>query len=731
MKYKMLAFATLFLFSYSTKFYAQFGCCTTCIDLSKGTTGLYALLESMWPSHTIIGESSTTPTAITAGGSYQIMENTNASIQILADDVILDLNGFTLYGEFDPLVLIGEGQKNIMIKNGSLEGNGDNAGIVICQCASTVMLQDLTICNCAVGMRLSGSECCPVTCCKVDNCFTTSCIKGFVLEFTEKTVFEHCEACCCQESGFDLYGSRFNKFKDCMAIGIGNADPEVDAFGYTSVGGFDNLFYECFAENIHKDGTAGSGIWCKKAIGFNLGFPIDCNTSLLLTASPEMESKIIKCLVDSIETPTCSWYHAMGIRLDSVVPLASIQLPGIGARFLTENHIPVLVDWSPRCNFIAFGEREIENGSGFKLIKFDGKNLLELNMQDLGEPVSLEFSPNGRFILFTQDAGSPDLSIYDIEKRMVVATADQGLDTPYASWLNCSNRIILSGANGTSFFIYAFDGATLSLVREVSDIGIVIGDISISPDDKIMAVSEVSNSNTLFFVDLNSFALSNVVLDGAGSNASFNPLVCCGKYYIASLDDENTLHVNFYNSDMESFAEVAILVSNGGGLIRDFAWHPTGKYLAVSRSGETGDGLVQVYRFDPQAGPALQEPPIFEYDGTLVDAQNYIYIDWSPCGNYVVILGEPKTRNGSGNIDFEIIEIGNCVKCCVVDSNKVANSVGGRCSIGFFGASCCNGITRNVGYGNCINFSQGIYNKYCNGLSGTHSLLGNWSIPPY
>jgi len=732
---KVLAFAMLLILSHSMKI-----CSQTCIDFSQGTSGLYALLQSMWPAHTIIKDSGDETTTIGAGGSYQIMENITGSIIIDADDVYLDLNGFTVSGDTDPLILISEGKQNIMIKNGAFEGSVTNIGLQIDKQANTIVLEDLRISNCDKGMLFNAAECEPITCAKVDNCFTTSCVKGYVLKFAEKVVFEKCQACCCQESGFDLYHARFNKFKECKAIGIGNAVATSDAFGFTSVGGFDNLFYECFAEGVHKDGDSGDGTWCKKAIGFNFGFADDDATL------PEMESKIINCLVDTVKAPASSWYHAMGIRFDALLAAEIIEGP-VGS-FTTKNS-PTIVDWSPQCDLIAIAQHDDsgigggDDSGGFKLVRLIGTDLIETASYDVADLKieSLQFSPCGRYLLFTDSDGANHLSIYDVKKHMVVATFNAPAVTgplfyvPYARWANCSNRIILSGrratvaANGTSYYVLAFNGSSLNLLRTVGYLetgGATYTDFDISPDDKFIAAAIEENTEYFTISDLNNFVPA-IGSQQFGDDPRFNPTICCGKYYIASLlSRTSTLFISHFDSVAKTLTLVTTFVAPDGKLINDYKWHPTGKYLAVEYDDEAGN-VVAIFRFNPQGPTYLEE--LYEYTPTRIFLGGAVWIDWSPCGNYLVIYGD---KNDSDPFaDTEIIELGNCVKCCVADHNKIANVNGGMCGIGIFGASCCNGITRNVGYGNCVNFSQGIYNKYCNGLSGPHSLLGNWSIPPY
>ena len=722
---KALAFAMLLAF-------LHVNCQQTCIDLSRGTSGLYALMHSTWPAHTIIGGGNK---QITTGGSYQIMENIEGSIVILANDVVLDLNGFTISGSISPLITVTEGLKNVMIKNGSIEGDASNIGIEVLGGASTILFEDLDISNCLVGMTFTGAECYPVTCCKVDNCFTTNCGSGYELFFAEKTVFEHCQVSCCQVNGFLLYRSRFNKFKDCMAIGIGNDDPQFDAFGFTSFGGFDNLFYECFAENIHKDGQAGDGTWCKKAIGFNFGFAYDSETRIELSDYPERESKIIKCLVDSTEVPDGSWYHPMGIRLDSILTDSNEVDPiipvGDAITVLDPGFTPTSdpqarqVDWSPQCNLIVTAEQKGENGA-IKLTSFDGNTLvLTDTVLVIGRPFTVEFSPDGKYVM--SGNGNSGLLIYDVKTLQPIVSIP-GTGVVSATWFNCSNKIVVSSAEGIR--IYFFNGKAVTLSGTIA---LTNSNVSVTPDDKYLFINPINNASW-FVYDLNNLSQVGSLVTGCTSPV-MNPVVCCGTYYVAGIEflgaaePGSSVRVFAFDGEQGTLTPIVTLAL-GAVRVQPCSWHPSGKYLAVPTNNIGGVGSVEILQFDPQVGTLT---PFYSYTPTRVvpSASTFtsLFVDWSPCGDKIVIYGNPATPGTDP--DLEVVELGACVSCCVVDSNKVANSSGGQCAIGIFGTSCCNGITRNVAYGNCVNFSQGVYNKYCNGLSGSHTLLGNWSIPPY
>jgi len=741
MRYKIKAFALFSFLSFSFSLFSQTGCLTS-PDIFNNLHVVQGQAHQIIPEGGLI---------ITAPGSYHVLENITGQIIVDADDVFIELNGFTITGQAgnDSVIMIDPEYKNIVIQNGNIVGNDQMySGVLAGEGVCALVLKKLHITNCDQGIKFAGLEGKEIKCCQVLDCFITGCKKGVELTHAMMSLFEDCDTCCCTFTSFDLINCKYNKFKKCKAVRTGNELQDSTVVGFSAVGGLDNLFYECMAEGIYKGGADSN--WCTKAMGFYFGFDAE--------NIPEQESKIVDCLIDSVSTT--SWSHAFGIRLDTilndqVISVDSGDIVDVENDFVTQL-TPTEIDWSPRCNLIAFGAFSIDLDEGYyQLVKFDGAEIKEVSKSSVRFtpprpsdiiPTRVQFSPNGKFLLInglepSSSLTEPDLSIYNVQTGALLALKDHapiqgGENTkfPYSSWFSCGNKVVLT-ANGDSggleaeFVVYIFDGTQLirSQVFRSGD-NESGGALSISPDDKFLVINWV-DTNLLTMVDLVTLARKDDIEVPAPFEESddvrprFNPLVCCGQYYIAavcsdSLSGELGLVVFSYDVNVDNLQDIATLPFTD---IVDVRWHPSGKYLAVSR----GIGVVYIYRFNPQSPTILERIDALTYIPKT--GAGAINLAWSPCGTFLAISGG---KNPATKDDFEIIKVGDTVKNCLVDSNKVANCQGGICSVGIFGCSCCNGITRNVAYESHLNFSR-VHDVWCHGAVGIDQLHFNVSIPPY
>ncbi|MFC1842115.1 WD40 repeat domain-containing protein [Candidatus Dependentiae bacterium] len=803
----------------------------TCIDLTNG--GILTMLKSMYPAQQIIKDGAATN--ITEPGSYQVLENIDGNILINASDVIINLNGFTVSGSTSSLIMVSEGQRNILIHNGSIVGDTTNDGVLVDKGTSGIFLQDLYLSNLQNSMNFAGEKGQEIKCSKVDNCFTTSCVKAYELTYVKRSVFKDCEVCFCQEAGFDLQYCMYNKFKHCIAVDVGSDDPTKMALGYVSESGVDNLFFECFAEHIYKGGYDSD--WCTKAIGF------------LLTGT-ERESKIINCLVDSVSST--SWANAIGIKLDTRM-LDSLSSVTTG---LFDENIKDM-DISPDCKHIAIAC----NDNSVRVLRFDGTSLSLVASDTLFDrPVNaVAWSPDAQYLAVgtdgeavvlegvTVNVGYRELEVdqvnstheinflNDVKKELLVYKFDcgslalvddeyvglneikriydgttktwsegggniasgpypsimfpQGLPGPvrgmpdpnpfdlvwYGNWpfkidnVKASDDVlrIVWSRDGRNIFVttkggkttsvsgntdwediigyyinyaylnfsfteqakivsFSFDGSTIKAKKyKVLDSTNASKALAVSPDDKYISYGVSENANKLRIDEILADSFGTMVVDNASSNTlvdsvDWNPIACCDNYLlaVAGVLDGSNLEVFQYKGGTTVTSLVAQVFDS---MLTSVKWAPSGKDLVVTGTGPTNE--VGVFSFSV-AGVTGTLESTFVYDTQIAGAK---YIDWGECGKYIVIAGE----NTQDVLNVEVLEVGDSVKCCLVDSNKVANATGGLCSIGIMGASCCNCITRNVAYENCVNFTEGVYNVFYKGLAGKHSILGNWSIPPY
>ena len=744
-----MALAMFLLFSVPTTIFSK-----ACIDLTK-EGGITVMLDAMWPTKMVIKNK--VPITITESGYYHMLENVEGKIDIQADNVIVDLNGFTLSGDTAALITVGtetEDRYNILIKNGSLVGTTSertNKGILIQDNASGIIIEDLHISNFDRGVSFEGTE--PGTtmngifCSKVSNCFTTNCTTGYYLSFLYNSVFQENEVCSSEQFGFYLDHCMHNKFKHCMVVGVqnnavgGTVEAEPLAVGYYTVAGKDNLFYESFVEGVQRgDGTVELD-WCNKAIGFM--FAIDPTTK-----EPETESKIVDCLVDTVRTT--SWSNAFGIYLDMALNDAAVlevAVP-VAENTFEDDTLPNIidVDWSPRCGYIGTAEDD----GHYRVYKFAGTTIKEIaDITPDDQPNAVAWSNDGRYLAAVTDysgatAADFEIRVYDVDtnQEFTLNIDDDLLDVV---WFHHAKKFVV--VSDTTLYLFSFDPTQTGNEIVLLKSEVIVTNkrvVAITPDDKFIIVGQNNGVVTIYNLDLTQANLFTPPMGSLINSIDTNPVVCCGKYYIAvGYNEVSNKNLVVLEYDGSSTPEVLgdILVGGDDENVLSVKWHPTGKYLMVAP--ETGSE-VYVYTFNPQQVPDV----LTEYAtmASAVPGEGLVtgprFVDWSPCARYSIVAGcrTPKTTDPVTYLNIEIFPTGVSVSRCLVDHNKVANCSKsyvegdygeGLCAIGIFGGSACNCITRNIGYENCINFSQSVYNVFYNGLAGPHWPQGNWSIPPY
>lgn len=718
-----MAFAIFSLLSLSSKMCAQ----TTDIQ----TEIVSMQLRSTAPFHQIIKTGKTT--TITESGSYQLLENITGEIIINADNVIVDLNGYTITGDENsgiPVIKVREGRTNVLIKNGSitLDDPFSEDGIVICENVCAVRLEDLCLFDLKIGIWFAGKAGEEIKCSKVTNCFATNCVKAFVIEFTANTVFEHCENCCCQEAGFEFFKSKFNKIKKCKSIGVGTNN-NAPAVGFSATSGRDNLFFECFAEGIYKTQTQFGA----NATGFLFkGTPEDAG---------ERESKIVNCLVDSVSANILA--NAYGIHLDMVLKDPIPTCPLVAENF--EGGITD-VSWSPIGDKIALSADD-----GIHILQFDCCTWSEVRTLTFQNVENLEWGPTGRYLAMGADEDNGVLvhdSLYDL---VFEANFGEGASNPV--WSR-DGKYVMYVLDGESYVVYKVGTAGLTEVTGAGDIGLgtdhFITNPAITPDEKFIAfpslifsseTTDVHIFNWRFFSPFLDPAFLGAEADGEVSalgdtinSAAWNPIACGSLYYLVVVGskktpkgDPNIEVFRFDNTDpgLPTLTSIAKAQFDVNPLLR-VKWAPNGKHFAVF-----GDnGSVAIFAFNPSSGTILTEVYAFTL-GFQVSAGG---LDWSPSGRYITLGGTPDTFDGKTPPeapDFAILEVANVPTRCVIDRNKIANVTGGLCGIGIEGSSSCNGIMRNISYENDLNFSRFVLNVWYDGLLGIDQFHYNVSIPPH
>ena len=654
---------------------------------------------------------------INVSGVYNIDSTGNCCIVIDADDVFLNLNGHTLSCSTNDVVQILSGHKNIIIKNGAIKGDGSNNGIVVNDACESVNIEQVNIYNCDIGLTFSGALGSEVKACSVVDCNFHECTKGVECQYCKKMVFENCSAKNCDEIGFDQVRCSYNVYRGCNALDISSNDSAIDAIGFNSLGGMSNLYYECNVEGVSNSTDA---TWTTIAAGFNFGYDFNGTD----TAS-EMCSKVKHCCVDSIVSS--SFGQAFGIRTD----LALESVASIVAEDRVNDSFPAFfdfaesLDWSPRGDYIGIfsAQSATVNVPGeIRVLRFNGSELstvFSYNDSDQGSNVQagIHFSPDGKYLLAGLRFTGARILIFDVSKFPDNTPVDTAAinDSVYGiRWFNNCRKFVTSNPIGADEFIriYSFDeeSGTISLLQSSADIVNSRGSVDVSFDDKFIVSRGADGVRIIDPNDLT--VLAGPVAGSTDGRVYFNPVFCCGVYYLVVVSNNNN-RIQIVKFDSVTNTLTSLQIINGSD-IDDARWSPDGRYLSVSE-----DNLLKIYEFNPEnSSSPIGSSPILTYDPSPVGTTALLNI-WSPCGRYVSLVGDE-----SGGVDAEILQVGDTVTGCLIDDNRVVNCSGGLCGVGILGGTYCNGIFRNITFRNNVNFSKGIFNKSIANAQET-SLLNN------
>jgi len=735
----------------------------TCLPTSMGQRPLLHSIDQM---HQIISDGKTT--IITEPGSYHIVENIVGNIIVDADNVFIDLNGFTAKSRINgPVFWVKENRSNVLIKNGAIIGNIDvsdlvdceeetevgdlllNDGVLVSEGASLVVLENLRISNCENGVAFEGVSGNEISCCKVLNCSVAECYKAFYLGYVLSSVFECCNNCCCAEYGFDLEHCQFNKIKKCKSVRTGNSDPSRVAIGFASVSGRDNLFYECMAEGIFKCPETN---FCRKASGFMLGCIGD---------SPgETETKIINCLVDSVTSGYNANSYGIQLQMCLKTDMDINPCPVTAGNFSSAEQITD-VDWSPTGDKIAISfAADPDNGipGAVKILQFDcctwSVVYTDTHITQAGDNQHLEWDPTGRYLAVTTADGN-NSAIFDTLYHRNVPAFDgseehvfKGLANPV--WSRNGNYVLVREGeivNGGDYVrVYRIDETGTEWVFR-GDLNLDSVDSSIptnpevSPDGKFLAIPMLGGNIFLYswswdfepfdgdtppVTEMTPVASEVETSLSAVNDVAWNPIACNGRYYLVAVGTRG-ISDPYPNIELLGFDGVGMLgvieTDDFNDVLTRVKWSPNGKYFLVYGTS----GSAAIYSFDPDAdGDGDKIIKVYSYSlGYEALAGG---VDWSPSGKYAVMgasIDEPTAP------DFAILDVAHAPTNCMIVGNKIANVTGGLCGIGIEGSNACNAIAQNMCYECDLSFSRKMLDVWYCGLVGINEGHYNVSIPPY
>jgi len=563
---------------------------------------------------------------ITTSGMYSLAGNQTCCITIDADDVTLDLSGFTLYCDSGNAVIeILSGHKNIEIINGKIKSDGSIDGILAGSNSELVSIENIKIFSCDTGINFNGTSGDNIKSCKVTNCEIQDCNKGVYGEYLIKSVFKECEAYNCVEAGFELQYSDFNVFEKCKALETQNDDLGEDAIGFKSFAGRANLFTECLSEGTVKTDSN----FCTEATGF------------LLTGnnlSMEEETKIINCIANS-SSILMGTGLAYGIHLEpSLLPRASEFIfsayaiaGGVG--------INASIDWSPDDQYIAIPDGFVA-GDGIRVLSFDGMALSEISTATYvfgGLVNGISWHPIQNVIAIggLEVAGLPEVRVLSFDgtylSEIPTATYEYEENILDVDWDPTGSYLAIGGDNGPDgeqVRVLGFDGTYLSEIPTATyNHGYLIVSVQWSKDG-FLAIGGVgpgaSDSVRVFSFDGSLLSLKDSVAPGL-------LLV----YSVAWSADGQYLAVGAYQGVSEQELYIYSFDGNSLSLVKsvDFSpesivsvgWSPVANYLAAGTDAEQ----IFVYDFD---GSSLDQLAVYE-NATFLN-NDPTHIAWTSGGNF-------------------------------------------------------------------------------------------------
>jgi len=634
---------------------------------------------------------------IDQSGLYTLASNQTCCITIDNSDVTLDLSGFTLYCEgSDAVIKIEAGYENIVIKNGTIKSNaGATDGIFIDAGNEFVFIEDIRILSCDKGMHFAGASLAngeAIKSCKVKGCSVKECNKGVYGQYLIKTIFEKCETYNCVETGFCLESSNFNVFDNCKALETQNAVADDCAVGFSSGMGRGNLFRACVAEGISKI----TSNFCSGAVGFLLTGTLN---------NMEQETKIIDSVVNSYEVQA-GIGGAYGFYIQSeLVSGTEFPTPIVSNYDANVNSVA----WSPNGRYLAIGGALNMSSANAELVvaTFDGSTIRDVADFEHDDPINfVSWSPKGNYIAFgSNNPSRQEVEVLVFNGATLSTFASFGhTDDVYAvEWSPDGNYLVFVSENpaGQEIEVLRFDPSLdasdrLQSVVEVSYDGNV-NTVSWSPDGQYLAVGgeDASEEIIVFRFDGGNLIPIDTFNHDADVNAvAFSP---DGKYlaYGSVVNVNEEVGVLYFDGEALSDSPVATFGPHTGD-VNSISWSPDGKYLVIGSN--IANEELEMLEFNASDN-TLESVKIYDV-GVAVNG-----VSWSSDSRYIAI-GTNSTIN-----EVRVFEVMQAPFGCVIDNNKACNGTGSiQGSFGILGSGN-NVYTRNVGFGNDVNFNKALYNR--------------------
>lgn len=646
-------------------------------------------------------------TTIDMPGFYKLASNVTNEITISASDVTLDMNGGTVSGGANGIV-IASGLNNVTIKNGSITSVTTD-GIQVGAGCTDIILKDII-----VSQALVGINCEQVSNALIRNCDSNQSTTGIQLDMCRNVVLQNCTTNANTHAGFDLLSSTTCSLLECQAIATGDGNSDVDSatvFGFVTANGNGNLFERCIANaTLALSVTDSSSLVAGFALRGNEGCTKiinseGCNTETNVDGFTVPYGILLEGTLDQIETITglfeqtlspapdvqsTNWSpdgkylllggdtlnmanaHLLVAQYDyvaqTVYMVTSISLDSASSAFVSK------AVWSPDGNYIAATLYSATSSNNVVyILEFDRtSHTLEIIGSVLPQaatefPLDITWSPNQQYVAVGFNTSATNIfQVFsvDVTTGRLESIAGELVTTGQVEsvdWSPDGKYIVISGNNipggtGNTLQVFSFDAATNTLTPKDGIFGPSAFVLSVewSPNGKYIAVA------------------GEALTEGTG-----NPLQILS--YDRSTDLLSTVTGHFNTDEITTEAR----------------WSPDGRYLCVG-GVQLPEGIFQILRFDASS------PSLTTIDGIVsADEIDTDHMAWTPDGQYISFT--------SGAL-VEFTDIVNIVTAIqfpqnnVISGNTVYCNSGGQCpsGVGISAPSITNLVIGNSAFNNPI-----------------------------
>lgn len=618
-------------------------------------------------------------TTINSGGFYQLADNvTNNAITISASNVMLDMNGCTVSGATNGIV-INSGLSNVTVRNGTVSGTSSDAITVGAGCTD-ITLDGITVLNATTARGIFLNQ---VTNGIVSNCDMIGNTTGCELSICHNVQLSNCIALANVQAGFSLITSTTCSCFDCNALstGQGFTNQNGNVFGFVSQSGTGNIFERCIA-------NATQGLTITGGQSIVAGFGLRSTESLSSIISCEAGNAVTNPSSGGVTLPYGIWLEntlatTLTLTATPPIPNPTAQVNGI--------------DWTSDGQYLAVGSNSADTAQ-LRVYQYD--RVLQLLDQvatatlTIGANVNdVIWSPDAGFLAAGTAAATNPLRIYQFNRlnntlnQLGNPLPNAGASVTDVAW--SPNSLYLATGTATTLSVYSFNKTANTATRVATASVASITGVDFSSDSKYIAVS-FGNSVQIYQFSVTGNALTTftaaVTVTGATS-VYFSP---DNNYLAVSSSNGASSKVTILQFNVKAATLTAVSSVTFAAAINDVDWSPDGLSLV------SGGARITTFRFDRGSNSLIQAASVVNGGATT-----YNSVRFSPDGKYVA------AGSTGGSLFFTmyqamIFPTGNTIMNNTVYCNSGDQFVEG---IGISGSSIDNMIIGNVAYNNLLNYA--------------------------